>query len=149
MPTPAQSTGGGSGSRDSATWRSASISVGAPSTKLAANTARQPNRSTSSPPISGPAANASPIVAPQAPIARRRSAPWKASARIASELGNTTAAPSPWTIRAAISVPALGASAHSPEASENIASPIRNSRRRPKRSARLPAVSRKTASASA
>ena len=149
MPTPAQSTGGGSGSRDSWTWRSASISVGAPSTKLVANTPRHPTVSTSSPPISGPAANASPIVAPQAPIARRRSAPWKASARIASELGNTTAAPSPCRIRAAISVLAPGARAHSSDAAENIVRPIRNSRRRPKRSARLPAVSRKTASASA
>ena len=50
---------------------------------------------------------------------------------------------------ATISVPAVGARAHRAEAALNIASPARNSRRRPKRSARLPAVSRNTASASA
>src|SRR5829696_4397513 len=127
----------------------ASASVGRPSATLAANTARQPKPSTSRPPISGPAANASPIVAPQAPIARRRAGPWNASARIASEAGNTTAAAMPWIRRAAISAPADGASAHSAEAALNRPRPPRNSFRRPKRSARLPAVSRNTASASA
>ena len=69
--------------------------------------------------------------------------------RIASEAGNTTAAPSPCTSRAAISVLEPGATAHSRDAAEKIVSPSRKSFRRPKRSARLPAVSRNTASASA
>ena len=61
----------------------------------------------------------------------------------------TTAAAKPWISRAAISAPADGASAHSAEAALKRPSPPRKSLRRPKRSARLPAVSRKTASASA
>ena len=45
-----------------------------------------------------------------------------------------TAAPSPWMARAAISKVALGATAQAAEATLNRTSPIRNSRRRPKRS---------------
>ena len=58
------------------------------------------------------------------------------------------AAPSPCSARAAISSPDEDASAHSADAMLNRIRPITNSRRRPNRSARLPAVSWKTASTS-
>ncbi len=45
-----------------------------------------------------------------------------------------SAAPAPWTARAAISQPTLGASAHAADAAEKIASPAANIRRRPNRS---------------
>ena len=50
---------------------------------------------------------------------------------IASVVGVTSAAPRPWTARAAISTSALPARPATSEAAVKIASPIRNSRRRP------------------
>ena len=105
--------------------------VGTPITRPTANTARQPMVSTRMPPISGPAANDSPITAPQMPIAHRRSAPWNSSARMAREQGNTIAAPTPWSSRAAISEVGSGAAVHRADAALNSVSPIRNSLRRP------------------
>ena len=148
MPTPGQSIGFGSGSRDSLTWSTASTVVGSPSTKPKPKIACQPNASTSSPPTSGPAANASPMTAPQMPIARRRWSPSNSCASSPSELGKTIAAPRPWTARAAISAPDDGANAHTAEAALNRHSPNTNTRLRPKRSASEPAVSWKTASTS-
>ena len=98
--------------------------------------------------MSGPPANASPMTAPQIPIARPRCAPSNSWASSASELGKTIAAPSPCSARAAISSSDDGASAHSAEANVNTHSPITNSRLRPNRSASEPAVSWKTASTS-
>jgi hypothetical protein len=149
VPTPGQSTGLGFGSRDSRTWSTASTVVGSPSTKPSPKIACQPNAPTSSPPTSGPAAKARPMTAPQMPIARRRSGPSNSCASRPSELGNTIAAPSPWTARAPISAPAEGANAHTAEARLNRHSPPTNIRLRPNRSASEPAVSWKTASTSA
>ena len=143
--TPGTSTGLGSGSRDSRTCSRAKTSTGTPRTTLSPKIARQPRPSTSAPPASGPAAKASPIVAPQIPIARARAAPWNSWASSAREEGKITAAAEPWIARAAMSAGGLGASVQAREASVNAPSPVRNSRRRPKRSARLPAVSWKTA----
>ena len=46
----------------------------------------------------------------------------------------TSAAPTPWNVRAAISKPTFGASAQNAEPSVKIASPSAKMRRRPKRS---------------
>ncbi len=146
--TPPQSTGLGSGSRDSRTLVSASPSVGRPSATPSQKIACQPKLSTSSPPTSGPAANASPMTAPHVPIARARAEPSNSCTSSASEAGKSIAAPSPCSARAAISSPDDHASAHSADAVLNTISPSTNSRLRPNRSARLPAVSWKTASTS-
>jgi hypothetical protein len=58
----------------------------------------------------------------------------------ASAVGAITAAPAPCTARAAISSGADGASAHASEAAPNVASPMRNTRRRPTRSPTRPAA---------
>ena len=146
--TPGQSTGLGSGSCDSRSLVSASAIVGSPSTTPSAKIACHPTASTSTPPTSGPAANASPITAPQIPIARARASPSNSCASSASEAGNMTAAPSPCSARAAISSPDEEAIVHSADATVNRHTPITNSFLRPNRSASDPAVSWKTASTS-
>jgi hypothetical protein len=56
-----------------------------------------------------------------------------------------SAAPAPCTVRAAISQPALGASAHAADAAANTAGPLAYRRRRPKRSPNAAAVINNTA----
>ena len=68
------------------------------------------------------------------PSARARRSTGYAAVSSVSPSGITSAAPAPWTARAAISRPTLGASAHAADASENNPSPAANSRRRPNRS---------------
>ncbi len=60
---------------------------------------------------------------------------------IASEAGSSKAAPSPASARAATSSVAVGASAHSTEATLNSAAPAMKIRRRPYKSANSPPVS--------
>jgi hypothetical protein len=127
---------------------SASTVVGTPSRTPSQKIACHPTVSTSTPPTSGPAANASPITAPQTPIARERAGPWNSWASRPSEEGNMIAAPSPCSARAPISSPADVANAHSADATVNRQTPITNSFLRPKRSASEPAVSWNTASTS-
>jgi hypothetical protein len=57
------------------------------------------------------------------------------------------AAPMPWTARDALSIVMSWAAAQRPEAAVNSATPMPNSRRRPKRSASEPAVRTTVASA--
>lgn len=52
--------------------------------------------------------------------------------------GVSRAPPMPWSVRAATRVPMPGATPHSSEATANHATPMRNTLRRPKRSAREP-----------
>ena len=59
--------------------------------------------------------------------------------------GDISAAPLPWTIRAATSAPGSGASAHATEETTKIAIPRVNIRRRPNRSPRRPPVTSSTA----
>ncbi len=94
----------------------------------------------SAPPTSGPTATAPPIVAPQAAIALPRSAPWNSWAIRASEVANIAAPPMPCRPRATCRKIALVASPQSSDASVNSPTPSTNSRRRPKRSARVPMV---------
>ena len=148
MTVPHQSTWAASGSRDSrrrrtATGRQASATA-ASSTKMA----RHPNASVSSPPSSGPIANAAATVAPHTPMAPALATPVKSWASRASDDDSSTAPASPWAARPAIRASAVGAAAQIAEAAANPASPPRNIRRRPTRSARVPAVSRVAARAS-
>ena len=56
--------------------------------------------------------------------------------------GMVAAAPAPWTNRAAMSTPALGANPHTAEASVKTATPATNRFRRPRRSpSRAPVIS--------
>ncbi len=95
------------------------------------NTARHDTALTSQPPSSGPSAAPTPVSPDHAPIARARSARRKLPSIIASEPGVKSAPPIPCRKRAATSAPALGAAAHSAEASVNQATPIVKMRRRP------------------
>jgi hypothetical protein len=80
-----------------------------------------------------------PPVADQTPSALLRSAPSsKVVIRIDSAVGAMIAAEIPWTIRAAIRKPPVGANPQASEEIRNRAVPTTNMRRRPSRSARRP-----------
>ena len=80
--------------------------------------------STTAPPTSGPLATASPVIALKIPIAVPRRSAGKAALNSASPSGMISAAPAPWTARAAISQPASGASAQTADAVANSPSPV-------------------------
>ena len=106
------------------------------------------NRSSSQPPAIGPRATATPVVAPQMPMALAR---WtrsgKTFATIDRVTGKMTAAPIPATARHAVSSAGDSLPAPASEAAANTASPPSRKRRRPKRSLRLPAASTRAAKA--
>ncbi len=104
--------------------------------------------STTAPPTTGPKATASPPMPPQAPSASPRRSGGTAALRIVSVSGITIAAPRPWTARARLSSSTLGASAAPTEAAVKTATPIANSRRRPKRSPSAAPVRSSTAKVS-
>ena len=89
---------------------------------------------TTAPPTTGPSATARPPMPPHAPSARPRFSAGTAALRMVSVSGVTIAPPTPCSARAAFSTSIDGASAANAEAAVKIASPITNSRRRPKRS---------------
>ena len=78
---------------------------------------------TTAPPMSGPPAIARPPTAPQMPTVLARRSRGKAEARIVRLSGVISAAPSPWTARAAISRPVVGASAHAADATVKASRP--------------------------
>ena len=80
-----------------------------------------------------------------APIARPRSAGPSDAWMIASEPGSSSAPPTPWSARAAISARTSGASPHSRDASANQTTPTRNTRRLPSLSPSDPPSSRNAA----
>ena len=84
----------------------------------------------------------------QAPIASPRFSAGNAVESSVSVSGVTIAAPAPWSARAAISAPVVGASAASAEATVKMPRPITNIRRRPKRSPSAAPVSSSTANVS-
>lgn len=90
--------------------------------------------STTAPPMTGPSATPTPDTAPQMPIAMARRAGGTAAARSVRDSGMTAAAPTPWSVRAAISCSGDPARADATEASANSAIPPTNTRRRPSRS---------------
>jgi hypothetical protein len=105
---------------------------------LSRNTHRQLAASTSTAPSVGPSAPATAPVAPQTATATGIFPGGNARRTSASDDGMSTAPPTAWTTRKAISTPALGATAHRTEATVNRAEPARKARLCPIRSASLP-----------
>ena len=101
------------------------------------------------PPTSGPIASAIADVPAQIPIAIPRCRGGNVAVMMPSVAGFMIAAPTPCTTRAPIRKLALGASPQASEAPVKIARPTMKRRRRPKRSASLPPVSRKAPNVSA
>src|SRR5947209_2264902 len=102
---------------------------------------RQPNSSSSQPPTIGPSAIATPVIAPQRPIASARSRRSMNTFVISDSVeGNTIAAPTPITARAPISWPGLPVSPPAMEAIPNTDRPASSIPLRPNRSDRLPAA---------
>lgn len=101
------------------------------------------------PPAAGPAARPIPLKPAHSPIAltRSRGTGYAAASR-ASEAGLSAAAPMPCTTRPVISHPIEGATEHSTDATVNTATPARNTRLRPKRSAKTPPDSNSMATSS-
>ena len=95
----------------------------------------QPSEPVSAPPSSTPAAPPLPEAAPQTPSATFRSRPSRnVVVRIESAAGDSSAAPSPWRARNAISDPEDQAIPSSSELTVKSARPAMNIRRRPRRS---------------
>ena len=103
---------------------------------------------TTAPPTSGPIATPRPLTPPQTPNAMPRRAGGTASESNVSVSGRTMAAPKPCTARAAISTSMLVDRAAAALATVNVASPMENIRRRPKRSPRAAPVRSSTANVS-
>ncbi len=115
-----------------------------PTGRLTKKIHSQPSHSVSIPPKSTPAAAPEPPMAPHTPSALLRSAPSeKVVVTMDSAEGVMMAAPKPWIARETISMVSLWARPHSSEASVKRATPTRNTRRRPSRSAARPPSSRK------
>ena len=124
--------------------RGANSAARMPIGKLTYSTHSQPGPEVRTPPRSTPAAPPEPATPPQMPSARLRSAPSvKVFVTIESAAGDRSAAPRPWTARAAISHASLWASPPASDATANTISPAMNTRRRPSRSARRPPSRRK------
>ena len=101
------------------------------------------------PPSAGPAARASAPTAAQMPIAVVRSLTLlNVAMMMASVAGSSSAAPTPWMARLAMSTPPLPASPAASEESVKTARPTRNTRRRPYTSASRPPTSSSPASVS-
>ena len=104
----------------------------------------QLSRSVSTPPSSSPNAPPPAAIALHTPSAFVRSAPSaNVVVMIDSAAGETSAPPRPWSPRVATSQVSLVASPLSSDANEKIATPQRNSLRRPNRSPARPPSSRK------
>jgi len=88
---------------------------------------------------------ARPITIPYTLIARTRCDPVYTTPRIDKMLGAISAAPTPWTTRAATSTDASGAAAHATEVMTKTAIPMVNIRRRPNMSPSRPPVTSRTA----
>ena len=107
----------------------------------------QPTVPTSSPPSSGPSAMPRPNMPTQMAIARDRCVRLvKTPEMMDTATGLSIEPPTACSTRNAMSQPRPGASEHSAEAAVNTASPIRNTRRRPKRSPVAPPRIRRLAS---
>ena len=131
---------GGSASRVSTSGTAASA-IGT----FTQNTHCQPRPWVTAPPRTGPSTTATLVRLPYMPIARPRRCAGNAAFSRASAIGMMAAAPAPWTARAAISTPTLGASAHTADAAANRASPAAKTRRRPSMSPSAAPVSSSTA----
>lgn len=110
---------------------------------------RHPAPLVSAPPISGPSAIANPEPAPKIPNADPRDRPGNSRPISAGPTAYNTAAPAPCTPRDTTNIPTSVDTPHAIEATVKITSPVRNTRRPPKRSANDPLVSRNTANVNA
>ena len=132
------------GARDSLITRYAPISEMMPMGRFTRKIHRQAPPVMSSrmitPPTTGPAMVARPMVAPSRPNTRPRSCGGKLTWMTDSTCGNMSAAISPCTTREMSSMTALCASPHSAEATTKPPMPIMNSRLRPKMSPSRPPV---------
>jgi hypothetical protein len=118
--------------RTSGSSRPASAAPASPIGTLTAKTHSQPGPLLITPPSTQPDAPPPAAAAVQTASARERAGPsGSVATNRASADGATSAAPVPCTARAAISAPALGASAQAAEAAVKISRPARNARRRP------------------
>ena len=109
---------------------------------LTKKTSRQPRvgppSAISAPPTSGPIAVPSPTVVPRTPKARPRSAPWNICWISPDVCGLIRPPNSPWSTRAAIRKPAVGARPESAEVTTKPPTPTWNISRRPWSSPSLP-----------
>lgn len=137
---PAQSIAADSAARVSRSDREPKNSAITATPAGAANTARHPAASISTPARSGPNANPTPNVVPSRLKARARVDPVTSCARAAVPPARAPAAPTPCTARSRSIQPSVGARASSTEAIANKPTPVMNTRLRPQRSARAPAV---------
>ncbi len=101
------------------------------------------------PPSTGPIATATPVNAPNTPKATPRSDGLNAWASKAREIANMIAPPTPCNARASERKTMPVAPPHNADPSVKTTIPMANMRRRPRRSAVEPAVSRKAASVNA
>ena len=139
---PSQSIRAGAGmSADGGTPRAISHSVVRTTGTLTAKISRQDAASISTPPSSGPSTPAIAPKAVQVPIARPRSSSGKTWVMIASVLGVSRAANTPWTARKTHSTAIEGATAHSSEATPKPTTPMKKTRRCPKMSPSEPPIS--------
>ena len=136
-------------SRDSSMVRAAMASATMPTGTLMKKIQPQCRCWLMKPPISGPNASAIAPIAVQMPIAAVRSlACVNVAMMTASVVGTSSAAPRPWTTRAAIRTAPLPARPAPSEASVKITVPAKNSRRLPKTSEVRPPTSSKPAKTS-
>ena len=139
---PTRSGADAPGSRESGTSSAAAISPATAIGTLTRNTDPHQKCASSSPPMIGPSATPTPVVAAHRLIARCRSPGARyMSLMIDSDDGISSAPPIPMPARAAISTVTEPANAAQAEPTAKKARPAMNVRFRPTRSARLPAVS--------
>jgi hypothetical protein len=130
--------------RLSGTIRTTSGSTSSTTGTLTRKTQRQLRYSVRMPPSRTPTAPPAPATAPQTPSALLRSLPSaKIEVTIARAAGESSAAPSPWAAREAISIASFCASPAVSEAAANNTRPAMKTFRRPSRSASLPPSNRK------
>ena len=136
--TPTRS-GTGPPTIDSGTTRRAAMPATSATGRLTKNAQRHPPASMRTEPSDGPVATASAATPPHIATAWALAAGAVADSSRASEAGISRAAPMAWTTRPAMSSHAEGAMPHSSDPAVKISRPSRKMRRRPERSAILPA----------
>jgi hypothetical protein len=147
---PEISTRRASGSALSGSSTAPAISAARPSARLNQKMPRQFQAPTRAPPMTGPAASASPDTAVHTPTARVRARSSSYTCRSIDRVpGSQAAAPRPMTARAAISAPEFGARAASTDPAQKIPTPISMTFLRPNSSATMPKASMAPANVSA